>query len=613
MSAQYEVNDNVLCHDTSLVEENRELNFMGAKNFKLPALLRLYVVWSSGIIGEPQYYRDGNVNKPLKNVDTNLLMFQENANKTSTEVFMEALANALNVDYRATLCFASTLRNEYLMRLGPQVIMVEAGLHQDRAKFNEEHPRVFREVAKQVILIPSDLKSQMEYYVKKTGGSKKIPSILKMCWRDALERFSQYQYSKYAGSSKMVDAVRLSHPRSSKNECIAELVETGQVKTQVDDTTWEKLRSKGSNWKTILSILGKSFPHMALLRNLRGISQELTVQEMSPVIDQLVRGVKNGKQFPFRYYTAYQQFDPHYVSQNPAKISYGRKAQPKVSSHKMPLPTDEPWKWKLWREHKKMSKKRIIEVANEVVNEVDEVDEANELNIPVETSMRECIQNGLERCMKEAIKNLPQLEGRVVCLSDNSGSAHGAFTSEYGSQSVAVIGNLSSVITCMGATEGGKIGIFGDRLHMYTVSKERGIIEQLNEVNAIGKGIGQCTENGIWIWFKEQFENKNNEDAKVDHLFIYSDMQSGHGGLYGVNQNDYKEFRCNGTSYIDVIKLIERHREHVNEKINIFSIQTAGYDNSLIPETLNRTVIMSGWTGQESNYAHTMINIWNNM
>lgn len=608
MSVQYEVNDNVLGYDASHVEENKELNFMGAKNFKLPALLRLYTVWASGIIGEPQYYRDGDLNKPktLKHVDTNFLMFQENASKTSTDVFMESLRDALDVDYQATLCFASTLRNEYLMRLGPQVIMVEAGLHHDRAKFNEEHPKLFREVARNVILIPTDLKSQMEYYVKKTGGSKKIPSILKMCWRDALERFSQYQYSKYAGSSKMVDIVRLSHPRSSKNECIAELVETGQVKTQSEDTTWEKLKSNGSNWKTILSILGKSFPHMALLRNLRGISQEMTVQEMAPIIDQLVRGVKNGKQFPFRYYTAYQQFDPNYVPQNSATPSYRRKTQPKVSSHKMPQPSDEPWKWKLWREHKKMSKKRVVEV-------VEAVDEISKVVVPVETSMRELIQNGLERCMKEAIKNLSQLEGRVVCLSDNSGSAHGAFTSEYGSQSVAVIGNLSSIITCMGATEGGEIGIFGDRLHMYKVSKERGIIEQLNEVNAIGKGIGQGTENGIWLWFKEQYEHKNNNKNVVDHLFIYSDMQAGHGGLYGLNHNDYKGFQYNGTNYIDVIKLIERHRMRINDKINIFTIQTAGYDNSLIPETMNRTAVMAGWTSNELNYACAMVNIWNNM
>ena len=128
------------------------------------------------------------------------------------------------------------------MRLGPQVIMVEAGLHHKRVQFNEEHPRVFREVAKRVILIPTDLKAQMEYYIKKTGGAKKIPSILKLCWRDALERFSQYQYSKYATSSKMVDTVRLCHPRSSKNESIAELVESGQVKVAVEDSTWGRRR-----------------------------------------------------------------------------------------------------------------------------------------------------------------------------------------------------------------------------------------------------------------------------------------------------------------------------------------------------------------------------------
>jgi len=210
--------------------------------------------------------------------------------------------------------------------------------------------------------------------------------------------------------------------------------------------------------------------------------------------------------------------------------------------------------------------------------------------------------------MKIALNALPEIEGKVVSLCDNSGSAWGAFNSTYGSQTVATIGNLSGLLAALKATKGGEVGVFGDRLYMYTVTKDRGILEQLEEINKLGKEVGQSTENGIWLWFKQAFENQE-KSKSVDHLFIYSDMQAGHGGLYGTNASDYNEFQIRG-HYIDVIKLIERHRIAINPKLNVFTVQTAGYDNALIPEVLPRTAIMAGWTGNEISYACNMIKIW---
>lgn len=45
-----------------------------------------------------------------------------------------------------------------------------------------------------------------------------------------------------------------------------------------------------------------------------------------------------------------------------------------------------------------------------------------------------------------ACENLPALKGRSAFLTDNSGSAWGACTSEWGTMSIADIGNPSSVI-----------------------------------------------------------------------------------------------------------------------------------------------------------------------
>lgn len=120
--------------------------------------------------------------------------------------------------------------------------------------------------------------------------------------------------------------------------------------------------------------------------------------------------------------------------------------------------------------------------------------------------------------------------------------------------------------------------------------------------------MGGETEDGIWIWFREALEGK--KEYKVDNLFLYSDQQAGHGGLYGLDPSDYSEFVWESTTnswdnvkYIDVMKLINKYREKINAKLNVFSIQIAGYDNSLLPENIYRGSVKSSWTGSELKYA----------
>ena len=90
-------------------------------------------------------------------------------------------------------------------------------------------------------------------------------------------------------------------------------------------------------------------------------------------------------------------------------------------------------------------------------------------------------------------------------------------------------------------------------------------------------------------------------------------MQAGHGGLYGTSNqcNEYRKlgFSCK-YNYINVFKLIQEYRKKVNPKVNVFCIQTAGYDNVLIPEMAYRTAIMYGWTGKEAQFAQEYIKQW---
>jgi hypothetical protein len=223
--------------------------------------------------------------------------------------------------------------------------------------------------------------------------------------------------------------------------------------------------------------------------------------------------------------------------------------------------------------------------------------------------LRDVFLSGLNRCVLESVECIPPMKGRVECLSDNSGSSRGGMVSDYGSVLVYEIANLSAILTAYRATCGGNVWVFGDKLEKYAVTKKP-ILEQLEEVNALGKTVGEGTETGIWLFWEKFIENAE----LTDNVFIYSDMQAGTGGLYveGRELSKLQQMGAaiqNGT-YVDVLKLVQIYRERVNPKVNVFSVQVAGYDNTVLPDILYRGAILSGWTGKEARLAYEMSTLW---
>lgn len=226
---------------------------------------------------------------------------------------------------------------------------------------------------------------------------------------------------------------------------------------------------------------------------------------------------------------------------------------------------------------------------------------------------RSIIIDALEECMDIALENYPKLKGKTMCLSDNSGSAWGTFNSEYGSVTVAEIDNLSSVVTAACSDEG-YVGKFGDTLKTVPISKRRGVLAQAKSISGDrDNDVGGATEGGIWEFFRNAIKNKEH----WDNIFIYSDQQAGHGGLYGTYEQSHAYGEKYGIRkvyyndrYINVFKLIQDYRRKVNPKVNVFSVQTAGYDNVVIPEMAERCAIMYGWTGNEAAFAKAYTDIW---
>lgn len=519
--------------ETRKYKDSSVENFMGGTSYELTPLNTLKIVAASSIFGEPQYYRDG-LGSP-KNLET--LSFYSifddlySSSKSAVEIFENSIDESLDYNFKETLDLALDLRNNYYMRLNPAVIFIRASIHRNRSKFNENNPGYMKSIGKKIAGRPDDLTNQFDYYMYKKGSKSKIPSLVKRTWAERLKEYSRYQLNKYKGKS-LVDLVRISHANS---EDINELMKTGKVEVPENDMTWESLRSSGKTWREITDTI--LIPHMALLRNLRGIFTEVDDSAIaSRILAQLKGGVEKGKQFPFRYWSAY----------------------------------------------------KAIKKSHEINN-------------------KQMILDALEECIDVSVNNMPKLKGKTICLSDNSGSAWGTFNSQYGSVNVAEVANLSSLITALQSDEG-EVGVFGDNLSIEGISKRNGILTQLEETSARGKIQGGGTENGIWVFFDQAIKSNKH----YDNIFIYSDMQAGHGGLFGhgdtVGTSEYNH--PNGKTYIDVLKMVNDYRKKVNAKVNVFTVQVAGYNNSIIPENLYRGAILAGWTGKEPIFAKSIIEVW---
>lgn len=205
----------------------------------------------------------------------------------------------------------------------------------------------------------------------------------------------------------------------------------------------------------------------------------------------------------------------------------------------------------------------------------------------------------IERCLEISVKELPVFKGKVMSLCDNSGSAQGTTTSSLGTAKISDIANLTAVLTGK-AAEKGYIGVFGDRLEVCEVDKEQSVLSQTAEANKVGSKIGAGTEHGIWLFFDNAIKTKEH----WDHIFVYSDMQAGHGGLYG-DPSKYKDYLWpSNNRFIDVAKLITTYRKKVNPNVKVYLVQVAGYRDTLVPEFYKDTYVLGGWGDGILRFAH---------
>lgn len=520
-------------------ETEKHLNWMGgASHFVSDPVATLRMAAASCFFGEPMYYHAGGTDidagkksggnpAELSNIDRERLRAtlgaldpQEWRGMAPADLMEAAIDAALDHDVAATLRLAVELRGVHDIRTTPQVILVRAANHP-----KARGTGLVRRYAREICTRADEPAVGLAYQLSKYGVKGPIPNALKKGWALALESFSEYELGKYRMEDrqvKTVDVVNLAHP---KGEAVGKLCK-GDLRTT--GKTWESIiSSEGSNkasWEKALEVMG----HMALLRNLRNLSNAGV--PLSAYKDKLTGGVKGGKQLPFRYYSAYKV----------------------LKEAKVPGP--------------------LLDI--------------------------------VEECMTASLEGLPRFAGRSMFLADNSGSAWGTTTSSMGTMHIAEIANITGVVGGQVSDEG-YLGVFGDGLDVAPVRRRSSIFDQVDAANTRGKDVGSGTENGIWLFWDQAIKKKEH----WDNIFVMSDMQAGHGGLYGTNYAEYRDFAWSGAKYIDVAKLVSTYRGKVNSKVNVFLIQVAGYKDTILPEFYERTYILGGWSSGILRFAAEMVKL----
>lgn len=258
---------------------NVTVNNEGTTAYTLDSYNKLYTMAATCMFGEPKFYGD-----------------------TTAEIISDA-RKMIKTDPKFVLQLAVFLREDLYLRSVPVALLVEV------ANLTKGNPESKKDVywASQRIITRADqitelLAYQLHYY------KKPVPNSLKDAMAIAFDKFNEYELAKYDrdGKVKLKDAMCIAHPRPVNAEQ-AGLFKRVLERTLKTPETWEvEISTKGStkeSWERIAPKMG----HMAVLRNLRnflekGVDSKLFIDKVKSEKDVL-----NGKQFPFRYFSAYRE------------------------------------------------------------------------------------------------------------------------------------------------------------------------------------------------------------------------------------------------------------------------------------------------------------------
>jgi hypothetical protein len=254
-------------------------NKAGGSAYKLPSKEKFVTNLLTNLYQEDKYYGD---NTP------ELISLTESLVKSDPEFVA-----------RATI-YAREVMN---LRTAPVAVLAHL--------FLSGNGKLGRKVLPKVATRPDQLTELVAYLNQFDKHLPKKLHQLRKGISDSLNNYDGYQLAKYKGgnSPTLKDLVRISHPKP-KDEAQAKL-----FKQLLDDNlatakTWESETSAKGNTKEVWQDLlnQNKLPYMAMLRNLRNIVETgVSLEHRRLVCETLanVSQVRKSKQFPFRFYSAY--------------------------------------------------------------------------------------------------------------------------------------------------------------------------------------------------------------------------------------------------------------------------------------------------------------------
>jgi 60 kDa SS-A/Ro ribonucleoprotein len=245
--------------------------------------------------------------------------FYEGANDRLTRI--QKLIAKCQPEFVAKLAIYA--RQEMNLRTVPLVLIVEL------AKINSGNDIISRCISG-VVQRADEITELLAYYqmANKRTDTKKLNRLSKQIQKglsDSFNRFDEYQFAKYnrGGEVKLKDALFLVHPRanSTEQQVVFDKIAKDELTTPY---TWEtelsalgsrkyscqkeKTKAKKEKWEEL--IFSNKIGYMALMRNLRNIlDAEVSAEAIEKVCAYLSNetAVKNSKQLPFRFLSAYRE------------------------------------------------------------------------------------------------------------------------------------------------------------------------------------------------------------------------------------------------------------------------------------------------------------------
>ena len=205
----------------------------------------------------------------------------------------------------------SYTRNKMNLRSVTHILLVELAL-------NHNGDDLVKKATMKGVQRLDDITEILSYWKHRLGieslGKKAISKQLKVGLAQRFSEFDEYHYAKYKQEGKGIslrDALFLIHakPKSGQEKVFKKLIDRELKNTE----TWES----GVKFETL--IMEEKLPYMAALRNLNNIVKEnVSTEALVKVTDYLKNktAVLNGKQLPFRYYSAYNALIENGVPKN---------------------------------------------------------------------------------------------------------------------------------------------------------------------------------------------------------------------------------------------------------------------------------------------------------